>query len=507
MSQVSSDNFSEDASFRETEGKKYALVVGINKPDKVHSLPALRYAESDATGIGYLLSRKECNFVFPSGLLIGEAASTQNVRKAITYLIDGKSENDLLLFYFIGHGYPAEIDEGKFEVYLVTADFDPREAKLNPDAYLSLSWIREMLYERQKRASIVSILDCNDAKYIVESLPPNKQLAPSLEAFTTNIWKAEQSSVPSHRTWAVLASTYEHIDDSSEGHALMTGLILDALSGDARDALDRKGDLTLQTLHTYLQTQMKRLGSGRQHPIMQGMFHNPLILAYHPSKNPVLRSPEDYSQSSLKPPFDMDISPATFADLDPEQVQMFLKKDRVQIQQDYRADPSEQAQMQALSLLRGKHPSYGALLCFGRDPSHQIVGAYTRCIYWSDTERLSGWEDDREYRGSLLEQFMRACNFLRNHLRFSRVIDRSGSSERPEIPFRALEDAVANALVHREYVTEPDRTIRTEGIQVEIFSDRVEITSPGGPPVPLNTEYPKGHPRNPQVMRIFYLAG
>src|SRR6266571_5064198 len=126
MSQVNSDNFSEDASFRETEGKKYALAVGVNKPDKVHSLPVLRYAESDATGISYLLSRKACNFAFPSGYLIGTAASTQNVRKAITYLVDGKSENDLLLFYFIGHGYLVEIDEGKFEVYLVTADFDPR---------------------------------------------------------------------------------------------------------------------------------------------------------------------------------------------------------------------------------------------------------------------------------------------------------------------------------------------------------------------------------------------
>jgi len=120
---------------------------------------------------------------------------------------------------------------------------------------------------------------------------------------------------------------------------------------------------------------------------------------------------------------------------------------------------------------------------------------------------LSGWEDDREYRGSLLQQFTQARDFLRNHLRFSRIIDRSGSSEQPEIPFRVLEEALANALIHREYVTEPDHTVRTEGVQVEIFSDRIEIKSPGRPPVPLNTEHPKSHPRNSQIMRIFYLAG
>jgi ATP-dependent DNA helicase RecG len=123
--------------------------------------------------------------------------------------------------------------------------------------------------------------------------------------------------------------------------------------------------------------------------------------------------------------------------------------------------------------------------------------------------------DDKEYRGNLLQQFTQACDFLQKHLNFGRVIERGGSSEQPEFPFWILEEALANALIHREYVTEPDHTPRAEAVMVEIFPDRIEISSPGGPPADMHItvlqkaseQHPGSQPRNPQIMRIFYLAG
>jgi len=538
MPDVNSGSSVTEAS-QEDEGKKYALVVGVNKAAKVRSLSALQYAESDAIGVSWFLSRKECNFAFPNGLLIGEAASAQNVRKAIISLIDNKSKKDLLLFFFIGHGYSLEIAERSFEVYLVTSDFSPNpyEAMANPSDYLSLDDIRKLLYEYQKEANVICILDCCDAGYIVESPRSNMQIAQSLEAFAENTQRAEPSSASSHRTWAILASTekgayaYEGIYENGEGHALMTGLIIDSLSGYDRSALDRNGNLTLQMLHVYLQTHMRTLEPRSQHAVLRGTFNDPWILAHYPLENPVSRNSEGYPQpslrktkiihqskpltdqpvqvgqlksgESLKQPFDMDISPATFADLDLEQVGKFLKQMQAKIQRNYWADLSEHAQMQALGLLHGEHPIYGALLYFGHDPSRQIKGAYTRCIYWNNTGRLDSQLDDKEYRGSLFQQFTQAGNFLRSHLAYGSKHD--GTSERPEIPFRVLEEALANALVHREYATEPSRVVRTEGVQVEIFSDRVQIKSPGGPPVlPLDQD---SHPRNSQIMWFFYLAG
>jgi len=133
------------------------------------------------------------------------------------------------------------------------------------------------------------------------------------------------------------------------------------------------------------------------------------------------------SDDSAQQPFDKTIcQTATLADLDLEQVRVFLQEESVLLQDDYHVGLSEQQQMEALGLLQEEHPSYGALLCFGRHPSRQIAGAYTRCIDWRDTKRLSGWLDDKEYRGSLLQQFSHACDFLQKHLKFGRVIERGG---------------------------------------------------------------------------------
>lgn len=305
MSQVSGDHFSKDA--REFERKKYALVVGVNQSTNMPKvLPSLHYAESDAAGISYLLGREACNFAFPSGYLIGTAASTQNVRKAMGYLIDDKSENDLLLFYFTGHSYPIMTVEGRVKTYLVTSDFDPHKAKDIPGAHLSLEEIREILYTQQTMASVICILDCSYAGAIVEPAPP-EQLTQSLQAFTKDIANTTQAPASSRRTWVILASTGpEGMAYEREGHALMTSLIIDMLNGEIPDALDHDGNLTLLTLYHYLQ---HTLGPKGQDPIMHGRFGSlPWVLAQHPSKNRVVRKPEEHpepsqpSLSSLHPP-------------------------------------------------------------------------------------------------------------------------------------------------------------------------------------------------------------
>jgi branched-chain amino acid transport system substrate-binding protein len=498
------------------EEKKYALVVGVNTSTRVLSLPSLKYAETDAQGMGWLLRRKECGFAFPDPVLVGDEASTQRVRQAVYHLVEQVSREDLLLFYFIGHGYPIVTDRGDPEIYLVTSDFDPSLAKLDPSAYLSLRWIRNILLENNRLGNVIILLDCSYSGNIQDQPSQGDQILQSIEVY---LKPKKQSHEQYDRVWAIITSTGKNkvaYEDVS-GHTYMTGLILRALEGKDQAALEDNGDLTLHSLYNYLQREMGKL-QPRQSPYMLGSFSRRWVLASHPGQVPIKTSEGDFKSSAPTPPgqqfFDEAIcQTATFADLDLKQIGTFLQKDRVLLQDNYRAGLSQQEQMEGLGLLQGEHPSYAALLCLGCHPSHQIAGAYTRCIEWRDTERLSGWSNEKEYRGSLLQQFTQGCDFLRKHLRFSRVIERGGSSERPEIPFRVLEEVLANALIHREYVTEPNYTPRAEGVLVEIFSDRIEISSPGEPPVSLESlreadkKHPGSRPRNPQIMRIFYLAG
>ncbi len=69
-----------------------------------------------------------------------------------------------------------------------------------------------------------------------------------------------------------------------------------------------------------------------------------------------------------------------------------------------------------------------------------------------------------------------------------------------DVPYVAYREAVANMLVHRDYSVAVDS-------RIEIYSDRIEIVSPGGLPIGmLREEYIEGRlskPRNRKIADIF----
>ena len=86
--------------------------------------------------------------------------------------------------------------------------------------------------------------------------------------------------------------------------------------------------------------------------------------------------------------------------------------------------------------------------------------------------------DNRRIEGTIPEMLDEALTFVRKNMKVKTIIDSlSGKrSDIPEYPITAIREILLNALVHRDY------SIHTEGmpIQLQIFSDRIEITNPGG---------------------------
>ena len=79
------------------------------------------------------------------------------------------------------------------------------------------------------------------------------------------------------------------------------------------------------------------------------------------------------------------------------------------------------------------------------------------------------------------------------------IIGRVGRDEQPELPEEAIREAVVNAVAHRDYRS-------TANIQICLFSDRLEITSPGGLPAGM-TESDlgiKSIPRNPLLFSMLH---
>ena len=67
-------------------------------------------------------------------------------------------------------------------------------------------------------------------------------------------------------------------------------------------------------------------------------------------------------------------------------------------------------------------------------------------------------------------------NFLRRNMKTSVIIDENGKRiNRTEYPLEALREAVANALIHRDYSAQTESAF----ISVYMYEDRIEIINPG----------------------------
>ena len=100
------------------------------------------------------------------------------------------------------------------------------------------------------------------------------------------------------------------------------------------------------------------------------------------------------------------------------------------------------------------------------------------CTHWKGDYKGTVEEDaldDREYQdSSLITLLQNAEDFVRNNSRTPWTIRGMQREERSDYPLRSVREALVNALIHRDY-----QVVGSE-IHVDLFPDRLEITSPGG---------------------------
>ncbi|MBQ9058037.1 MAG: putative DNA binding domain-containing protein [Atopobiaceae bacterium] len=78
--------------------------------------------------------------------------------------------------------------------------------------------------------------------------------------------------------------------------------------------------------------------------------------------------------------------------------------------------------------------------------------------------------------GPLGEVVDDAVHAVLKNLRIESVVEGAGRIDNPEIPIEVLREAIANAVIHREY----SDSFMGQAVHVDIYLDRVEITNPGG---------------------------
>ena len=120
------------------------------------------------------------------------------------------------------------------------------------------------------------------------------------------------------------------------------------------------------------------------------------------------------------------------------------------------------------------HPTLYGLMVFGRDPqAHPHTGSFwVQCAAYAETDRASDVILVGDAKGRLDEQVRRALGWMKA---LGRTETYTGlfRKDRPLLPEPAIREALVNAIVHRDYA------ITGSPVLLEVFSDRVDVTSPG----------------------------
>ena len=141
----------------------------------------------------------------------------------------------------------------------------------------------------------------------------------------------------------------------------------------------------------------------------------------------------------------------------------------------------------------------GGVLFFGKAPDSFIDTAVIRCVAFEGTNKTQ-IIDDKIFSGPLLQQYHLAMQWLKGKLNVRYKIEGSGPrKEIWEIPETAFKEAIINALAHRDYYDKGAQ------ITIELFSNRVEISNPGGLTSAIKPDEfgTKSHSRNPLVFGLF----
>ena len=124
-------------------------------------------------------------------------------------------------------------------------------------------------------------------------------------------------------------------------------------------------------------------------------------------------------------------------------------------------------------LTHSLRPRHFTMLLFGREPQHHIPGAFAIFSIYPGPDRSEPHAERHEIAGPLLAQIARLTELLnvQSYTAFDKTDEATPNAVK--YPRRALHEAMVNALVHRDYeVVDPTR--------ITVFSDRIEIVSPGG---------------------------
>lgn len=129
-------------------------------------------------------------------------------------------------------------------------------------------------------------------------------------------------------------------------------------------------------------------------------------------------------------------------------------------------------QLMNWKLLKKENDSLLASNAFVLMTSDYFPFSKTQCAVFKGTDRTV-FLDKREFSGPIYEQIVEATDFVLRNIRLGLTIDGLVRKESYELPLEAIREMIINAHCHRNLTDD-------SCVQVAVYDDRLEVTSPGG---------------------------
>jgi ATP-dependent DNA helicase RecG len=157
---------------------------------------------------------------------------------------------------------------------------------------------------------------------------------------------------------------------------------------------------------------------------------------------------------------------------------------------------------------RAGNPTMVGLLLFGRNPQLFFPQSGVVFVRFAGEEPRGadgsiGYNRRDEINGSLAHIIERTWNIIFEEMRVGARVNKLEREEILEYPRFAVREALVNAVAHRDY------RIRGRRIEVRMYTDRLEIISPGGLPgyMTLENLVEEHFSRNPRLVNGLFQWG
>ena len=164
--------------------------------------------------------------------------------------------------------------------------------------------------------------------------------------------------------------------------------------------------------------------------------------------------------------------------------------------------------LQQIGALVDEQPTVNGLLLFGSEPQYFLPQSRAVFVKFADVgprnpEGGFGYGRREEITGPLPQVIDRIYRLCWEEMDKHSVMDGLQRKEETEYPLTVVREALVNAFAHRDY------KIGGSCVEIRLYTDRLEITSPGGLPahITLDNMIDEHYSRNPRIVNGLYQWG